>query len=148
MFKKLHINIPFAEALAQMPKYAKFMKEILRNKRKLEDHETVMLNEECSAILLNKLPPKLKDPGSFTIPCTIGNSYFEKALCDLGASINLMPLSVFRTLGLGEPKPTSVSLQLADRSIKYPRGVIEDMLLKVKKLYFPADFIRTRPGGG
>jgi len=95
----LHINIPFAEAPAQMPKYAKFIKEILRNKRKLNDHETIMLNEECSAILLNKLPPKLKDPGSFTIPCTIGNSYFEKPLCDLGASINLMPLSVFRTLG-------------------------------------------------
>jgi len=102
MFKKLHINIPFADVLAQMPKYAKFMKEILRNKRKLEDHETIMLNEEYSAILLNKLPPKLKDPESFTIPCTIRNSYFEKALCDLGASINLMPLFVFWTLGLGE----------------------------------------------
>jgi len=81
-----------------MPKYAKFMKEILRNKRKLEDHETIMLNEEYSAILLNKLPPKLKDPESFTIPCTIRNSYFEKALCDLSASINLMPLFVFWTL--------------------------------------------------
>jgi len=124
-----------------MPKYAKFMKKILRNKRKLEDHETVILNEECSAILLNKPPPKLKDPGSFSIPCTIENSYFKKTLCDLGASINLMPLSVFRTLGLGEPKPISVSLQLADRSIKFPRGVIEDVLVKVKKLYFPADFI-------
>ena len=65
-------NISFAEAIAQMPKYAKFMKEILRNKRKLKDHETVILNEECSVILLNKLPPKLKDPGSFFIPCTIG----------------------------------------------------------------------------
>jgi len=97
-----------------MRKYAKFMKKILINKRKLEDHGTVMLNEECSAILLNKLPPKLKDLGSFTISYTIGNSYFEKALCNLGASINLMHLSVFRTLGLGEPKPTSVSLQLAD----------------------------------
>jgi len=90
-----------------------------------------MLNEECSAILLNKLPPNLEDPGSFTMPYTIENSYFEKALCDLGASINFMPLSVFRTLGL-EPKPTSVSLQLVDRSIKYPRGVIEDVLVKVK----------------
>ena len=68
-----------------MPKYAKFMKEILRNKRKIQDHETVMLNEECRAILLNKLPPKLKDPGSYTIPYTIGNSYFENTLCDLGA---------------------------------------------------------------
>jgi len=100
-----------------------------------------MLNEECSAILLNRLPPKLKDPGSFTIPCTVGNSYFENALCDLGTSINLMPLSVFRTLRLGELKPTSVSLQLADKSIKCLRGVIEDVLVKVEKLYFPADFI-------
>jgi len=68
MFKKLHINIPFAEAMTQMPKYAKFIKEILKNKRKLEDHKIIILNEECSAILLNKLPLKLKDPGSFTIP--------------------------------------------------------------------------------
>ena len=99
MFKKLHINIPFAEALAQTPKYAKFMKEILRNKRKLEDHEIVMLNEECNTILLNKLPPKLKDPRSFFIPCIIGNLKFDNVLCDLGASI-LMSLSIFRALGL------------------------------------------------
>jgi len=85
--------------------------------------------------------PKLKNLGSFTIPCTIRNYYFKKVLCDLSASINLMPLSVFRTPGLGESKPTSVSLQLVDRSIKYPRGVIENVLVKVKKLYFPADFI-------
>ncbi|XP_056169350.1 uncharacterized protein LOC130138655 [Syzygium oleosum] len=141
VFKKLHINIPFADALAQMPSYAKFLKEIFANKRKLEDYKTVKLNEECSAILQNKLPPKLKDPGSFTIPCTIGDSYFEKALCDLGASINLMPFSVFRKLGLGEVKATTVSLQLADRSIKYPRGIVEDVLVKVDKFIFPADFI-------
>ncbi len=79
---------------------------------------------------------KLKDPGSFTIPCMIGNSLFEKALCDLGASINLMPLSVYKKLGLGEAKPTTVSLQLADRSIKYPRGMIEDVLVKVDKFIF------------
>ena len=100
-----------------------------------------MLNEDCSAILHNKLPPKLKNPGSITIPCTIENSYFEKALCDLGASINLMPLSLLRTLGLGEPKPTSVSLQLVDKFIKYLCEIIEDVLVKVDKLYFPADFI-------
>ena len=75
-----------------MPSYAKFLKEILGNKRKLEDYETVKLNEECSAIILNKLPQKLKDLGSFTIPCTIGNCHFDKVLCDLGASINLIPL--------------------------------------------------------
>ena len=130
VFKKLHINIPFAEALEQMPSYAKFMKGILSRKLKLEDLETVALTEECSAILQQKLPPKLKDPGSFTIPCTIGNLSFDKCLCDLGASINLMPLSVFMQLGLPDPKPTNISLQLADRSITYPRGIVEDVLVK------------------
>ncbi|XP_045809427.1 uncharacterized protein LOC123903826 isoform X3 [Trifolium pratense] len=141
IFKKLHINIPFAEAIAQMPKYAKFLKEIISNKKKLEGFETVELTEECSAIVLKKLPPKLKDPGSFNIPCTIGNSHFDKALCDLGASINLMPLSVFRKLGLQEPTPTNISLQLADRSIAHPRGIVEDVLVKVDKFIFPADFV-------
>ena len=141
VFKKLHINIPFADALEQMPSYVKFMKKILSNKRKLEEFETVCLIEECSAILQKKLPPKLKDPGSFTIPCMIGNAHFEKALCDLGASINLMPLSVFKKLGLGEAKPTTVFLQLADRSIQYPRGIIEDVLVKVDKFIFLIDFI-------
>ncbi|XP_022897634.1 uncharacterized protein LOC111411325 [Olea europaea var. sylvestris] len=141
VFKKLHINILFADALAQMPSYAKFMKDILSNKRKLEEHETVMLTEECSAILQNKLPPKIKDPRSFTILCAIGDLNFTKALCDLGASINLMPLSIFEKLGMGEAKATTVSLQLADRSIKYPRGVVEDVLVRVDKFIFPTDFI-------
>ena len=100
VFKKLHINIPFADALEQMPSYVKFMKDILSQKRRLADFETVNLTEECSAILQRKLPQKLKDPGSFTIPCTIGNAIFERALSDLGASINLMPLSIFKTFGI------------------------------------------------
>ena len=141
VFKKLQINIPFAEALAQMSSYAKFLKDILSNKRKIEEHGTVMLTEECSAILQNKLPPKLRDPGSFTIPCALGDSFFDKALCDLGASINLMPLSIFRKLGLGEVKETNMSLQLADRSIKRPKGIVEDILLKVDKFIFPVDFV-------
>ena len=141
VFKKLHINIPFADALEQMPSYVKFMKDILSQKRRLADFETVNLTEECSAILQRKLPQKLKDQSSFTIPCTIGNAIFEKALCDLGASINLMPLSIFKRLGLGEARPTTVTLQLADRSLKHPRGVIEDVLVKVDKFIFPADFI-------
>ena len=82
VFKKLHINIPFTDALEQMPSYVKFMKDILSQKRRLADFETVNLTEECSAILQRKLPQKLKDPGSFTIPCTIGNAIFERALCD------------------------------------------------------------------
>ncbi|XP_052172200.1 uncharacterized protein LOC127788130 [Diospyros lotus] len=100
VFKKLHINIPLLDAISQMPSYAKFLKDIIANKRKLEEFEIVKLNEECSAILQNKLPPKLKDQGSFSIPCTIGEIKFDKVLCDLGASINLMPFSVFRKLGL------------------------------------------------
>ena len=141
VFKKLHINIPFADALEQMPSYVKFMKDILSQKRRLADFETVNLTEECSAILQRKLPHKLKDPGSFTIPCTIRNAIFERALCDLGASINLMPLSIFKRLGFGEARPTTVTLQLADRSLKHPRGIIEDVLVKVDKFIFPADFI-------
>ncbi|XP_022899399.1 uncharacterized protein LOC111412708 [Olea europaea var. sylvestris] len=124
-----------------MPSYAKFMKDILSNKRKLEDNEIVMLAEECSAILQHKLPLKLKDPRSFTIPCNIGNLYIDKALCDLGTRINLIPLSLFRKLVLGEAKSSTVSLQLANRSIKHPRGISEDILVKVGKFIFPADFI-------
>ncbi|XP_073309913.1 uncharacterized protein [Primulina huaijiensis] len=141
IFKKLHINIPFAEALAQMPSYAKFLKEILSNKRKLVNFQIVKLSEECSAILQNKLPPKAKDPGSFSIPCTIGTSFVSKALCDLGASINLMSYSCFEKLKIGEVKPTTIFLQLADRSIKYPRRVVEDVLVKADKFIFSIDFV-------
>ncbi|GKV45791.1 hypothetical protein SLEP1_g52835 [Rubroshorea leprosula] len=141
VFKKLHINIPLIDAISQMPSYAKFLKKILANKRKLKEFEMVKLNKECSAIFQNKLSPKLKNLGSFSRPCIIGNVNFDKALCDLGASINLMSFHVFRKLGLGEPSPTTVSLQLADRSIKYPREVVEDILVKVDKFIFSIDFI-------
>ncbi|KAK5772422.1 hypothetical protein PVK06_048711 [Gossypium arboreum] len=124
-----------------MPTYAKFLNKLLTNKRKFEELSTVELNEECSAILQNKLPTKLKDPGSFTIPCLIGSLNVEKALADLGASINLMPYKMFKQLGLGEPKPTRISIKLADRSVKYPRGIIKDVLVKVDKFIFPIDFV-------
>ncbi|KAJ9152411.1 hypothetical protein P3X46_025979 [Hevea brasiliensis] len=110
VLQKLYINIPFIEALSQMPSYDKFLKEILSKKRKLEDYGTVALTEECSAILQNKLPPKLKDPRSFSIPCLIGNKKIDKALCDLGVSISLMPLSICKKLEIGELKPTTISL--------------------------------------
>ncbi|XP_061368564.1 uncharacterized protein LOC133311525 [Gastrolobium bilobum] len=141
IFKKLQINIPFAEALENMPNYAKFMKDLLSRKRKLKECETVTLTEECSAIIQKKLPPKLQDPGSFSIPIEIGNINVGKALCDLGASINLMPLSICKALGIHELKPTKVSLQLADRSTRRPDGVIEDILVKIDKFIFPADFV-------
>ncbi|XP_057986612.1 uncharacterized protein LOC131171160 [Hevea brasiliensis] len=124
-----------------MPSYAKLLKEILSNKKKLEDYETVALTEEYSAILQNKLPPKLKDPRNFSIPGHIGETSIEKAFCDLGASVSLMPLSICEKLKVGELKPTTISLQLADRSIKYPVGILENVPLKVGKFFIPMDFM-------
>ncbi|XP_031105377.1 uncharacterized protein LOC116010213 [Ipomoea triloba] len=97
--------------------------------------------EECSAILHKNVPRKLKDPGSFTIPCNIGGTTFNRALADLGASINLMPFALYRQLKLGTLKPTRMSIQLADRSTKYPRGIVEDVLVRVDKFIFPVDFV-------
>ncbi|GJX49192.1 hypothetical protein Tco_0276037 [Tanacetum coccineum] len=112
--KQLHINIPFTESLAQMPKYAKFLKGLLSNKTRLEEACIVTMNERCSVVLLNKLPSKEKDPGSFTIPYDIGHLHIDNALADLGASISLMPYTMYEKLGLGEPKLTRMSLELAD----------------------------------
>ncbi|XP_061349644.1 uncharacterized protein LOC133294895, partial [Gastrolobium bilobum] len=141
LLKQLHVNIPFVDALEQMPTYVKLMKEIISRKRRLEEFETVALTQESSQYLLSKIPPKLGDPGSFTILCTIGDHYIGRALCDVGASINLMPLSVYKKLKVGEPNPTTVTLQLADRSLVYPEGKVENVLVKVDKFILPADFI-------
>ncbi|CAN6572969.1 unnamed protein product [Malus baccata var. baccata] len=138
---KVQMNLPLIDAIKNIPSYAKFLKDVCTKKKKLMDSEKVILTEQCSAVLLHKLPPKKKDPGSFTISCTIGNCDFSSALIDLGASVNLMPYSVFKRLGEGELKPTSSIIQLADRSITYPRGVIEDVIVKVDNLYLPADFM-------
>ncbi|XP_061360726.1 uncharacterized protein LOC133304684 [Gastrolobium bilobum] len=116
-------------------------KQQYARKHKLQDCETVALTEECSAIIQKKFPPKLRDPGSFNIPIAVGNTNVGRALCDLGASINLMPLSICKSLGISELKPTMVPLQLADRSLRRPNGIIEDVLVKVDKFIFPADFI-------
>ncbi|XP_070023167.1 uncharacterized protein [Nicotiana sylvestris] len=84
---------------------------------------------------------KLSNPGSFMIPCTIGNFAFAKALCDLGASINLMPLAIYKRLGIGRARPTSMLLQLADRTVKRPSGILDDVLIQVGKFVFPIDFV-------
>eukprot|EP00257_Ricinus_communis_P017192 XP_015575579.1 uncharacterized protein LOC107261374 [Ricinus communis] len=110
LFKQLRINLPFVEAISQMPKYVKFLKEILNNKRRLEDLGLVTLNKECSAILQNKLPVKRRDLGSFIVPYVIGELPISGALANLGASISLMPTSWFDKLGLSEPKPTRMSI--------------------------------------
>ncbi|XP_019236700.1 PREDICTED: uncharacterized protein LOC109216933 [Nicotiana attenuata] len=141
ILKQVQINIPLVDILQEIPKYAKYIKDIAANKRRLTEFETVALTEECSSRIQGKLPQKLKDPGSFTIHISIGKHVVGRALCDLGASINLMPLCVFRQLGLGEPRPTTVILQLADRSLAHPEGVIEDVLVQVGSFIFPADFI-------
>ena len=141
IFKKIEINIPFAEAINQMPNYAKFLKEILSKKRKITEEGIMNLIATCSAVIQQKLPEKMNDPDSFTIPCSIGKYEFKKALCDSGASINLMPLSVVQRLSLGELTPTTITLQMADRSMAQPEGVIEDVLVKVGKFIFPVDFV-------
>ncbi|XP_019248465.1 PREDICTED: uncharacterized protein LOC109227722 [Nicotiana attenuata] len=138
---RVQINIPLVDILQEVPKYAKYIKDIVANKKKLTEFETVALTEECSSRIQGKLPQKLKDPGSFTIQISIGKHAVGQALCDLGASINLMPLSVFKQLGLGDPRPTTVILQLADHSLAHPEGVIEDVLAQVGSFIFPADFI-------
>ncbi|XP_068340415.1 uncharacterized protein [Pyrus communis] len=139
-FRKVQVNLPLLDAIKQVPKYAKFLKELCTNKRRFNDQETVALSEEVSAVLQRKLPPKLKDAGSFIIPCVIGGKEFGRTLCDLGASINLMPYSVYESLNLGDLKETKVVIQLADRSNRYPKGLLEDVLVQVNELIFPADF--------
>ena len=141
IFKKLEVNIPFADALVQMPNYVKFKKEIMINKKKIDSVGTVSLLENCSAIIQRKLLETLRDPSSFTIPCVIGEHAFKKALCDLGASINLLLLFVVKRLNLGEHAPTALSLQMDDRSLTYPQGIIEDVLVKVEKFIFLVDFV-------
>ncbi|XP_057761655.1 uncharacterized protein LOC130981912 [Arachis stenosperma] len=113
----------------------------MTKKRSWKNNETVVLTEECSAIIQHKLSQKLKDPGSFQIPCIIGKITVEKALCDLGASINLMSLAMMRKMKIEEAKPTRMALQLADRSFKFPHGIVEDLLVKVEDFIFPADFV-------
>ena len=116
MFKKMEVNIPFSEALTQMTRYAKFMKDIFGRKRKIVEEGVKSLTATYSAVIQRSLPEKMQDPGSFTIPCTIGNSGMGKALCDSRASINLMPLIVVKRLSLRELPPITMTLQMAERT--------------------------------
>ncbi|KAM1006499.1 hypothetical protein FF1_003192 [Malus domestica] len=139
-FRKVHVNIPLLDAIKQIPKYAKCLKKLCTTKKRAREKEVVHVSENVSAILQRKLPPKCKDPGSFTIPCVIGNTRFKSAMLDLGASINVMPYSVYASMNLGALKQDGVIIQLADRSNAYPKGVLEDVLVQVNHLVFPADF--------
>nr|GEV74588.1 reverse transcriptase domain-containing protein [Tanacetum cinerariifolium] len=141
IFKYLNFNISFADALILMPKFDPTIKTLLTNKEKLYELARTPLNKHCSAVLLKKLPEKLGDPGKFLIPCNFSGMAECLALADLGASINLMPLSVWNKLSLLELSPTCMTLELADRSISHPVGVAEDVFVKVGTFHFQADFV-------
>ncbi|GJW23398.1 DNA-directed DNA polymerase [Tanacetum coccineum] len=142
IFKQIHINLSFLEAMIHMPKGAKVLKDLLSHKEKFKKSaSSVKLSEECFAVIQRSLPQKEGDPGSFTLPCLIGPLAVKNTLADLGTSINLMPHSLFQRLGISKHKPTKISIQLADRSIKYPIEVCENLLVKISKFIFLVDFI-------
>ncbi|GJT08673.1 reverse transcriptase domain-containing protein [Tanacetum coccineum] len=141
IFRDLSFEISFTDALMLMPKFASTLKTLIGNKEKLSELARTPLNENCSAVILNKLPKKLGDPGRFLIPCEFTGITTCNALADLGASINLMPYSVWKSLSLSELTPTCMTLELADRSITEPIGIAEDVFINVGKFQFPADFV-------
>ncbi|GKD35479.1 reverse transcriptase domain-containing protein, partial [Tanacetum coccineum] len=136
-FQDLHFDI----SLLLMPRFAPTIKNLLMNKEKLFESAKILLNENCSTMLLKKLPEKLGDLGKFLIPCDFPGMDVCHALADLGVSINLMPLSIWKKLSLPELTPTRMTLELADRSITRPKGVAEDVFVKVGKFHFPTDFV-------
>ena len=137
----MKFNIPLLDLINQVPAYAKFLKDLCTIKKGLGIEKKAFLTEHVSAIIQSKYPVKYKDPGSPTIPVNIGGKCIDKSLLDLGASVNLMPYSVYLQLGLGELKPTTITLSLADRSVKIPKGIVEDVLVKIDKFYYPVNFV-------
>ena len=141
VLRQVKVNIPLLDLINQVPAYAKFLKDLCTIKKGLSIDKNAFLTEQVSAIIQSKYPAKFKDPGSPTIPVNIGGKCIDKALLDLGASVNLMPYSVYMQLGLGALKPTTITLSLADRSVKIPKGIVEDVLVKINKFYYPVDFV-------
>nr|GFB72538.1 hypothetical protein [Tanacetum cinerariifolium] len=141
IFKDMSFEISFTEALILMPKFASTLKALIGNKEKLIEMARTTMNEHCSAVILNKLPRKLGDPEKFLIPCEFSGMDECLALADLGASINLMQLSVWEGLSLPELAPTCMTLELADRSVSKPIGIVKDVSFKVRVFHFPADFV-------
>ncbi|GKA77882.1 reverse transcriptase domain-containing protein, partial [Tanacetum coccineum] len=140
-FKQLRLEIGLKDALIEMPKFNKWLSTLLRNKEKLEEIAITTVNAECSAIILNKVPEKLEDPGKFLIPCALQELDRTNALADSGASINLLPHSIYKQLGLGALKPTRMTLELANRSVTHPMGIAEDVVVRVDGFTFLADFV-------
>ena len=149
ILRRLEVHIPLSNGIKQIPKYAKFLTDLCTHKRKLKGNEQVKLGRNVSALIQSKdvaaIPPststpKCKDPDTLTIPYTIGDCTFTNTMLDLGAFINVMPTSVYKSLHLGDLKPTGVVIHLANWSVVIPLGIIEDVLLQVKDLIFPVDF--------
>ncbi|RDX74545.1 hypothetical protein CR513_45696, partial [Mucuna pruriens] len=148
MFRKVEINIPLLDAIKQIPKYAKFLKELCVHKRKKMKGgvelgvivSALTRNDDLTVGTRQALPKKCRDPRIFSIPCTIGDCTFANAMPDLGASINVMPTSIYKSLNCGDLKPTGMTIQLANRSVVQPVGVLEDVLVQVDELIFPVDF--------
>ena len=128
-FRKVEVNIPLLDAIKQLPRYAKFLKELCTLERKFKGNKIVIISENVSAVLQKTLPPKCKDPGVFIVPCKLRNLLVPRAMLDLGASINVLPYSLFKTIRVGPLKRTGVSIQLPDRSLVHPKGVLEDILV-------------------
>nr|GFB90744.1 reverse transcriptase domain-containing protein [Tanacetum cinerariifolium] len=139
--RAVRINVPLIDVLAGMPNYENFLKELISNKQKIEHISVAFLSDERSAMIKKKVPPKLGDPGSFIISCNFNKAFSCNVLVDLGASINLMPYSLYAKLSLETLKPTKMSVRLADRSFQYPVGIAENMLVEIGKFTFPVDFV-------
>ena len=141
VLRQVKVNIPLLDLINQVPAYEKFLKDLCIIKKGLGIEKKAFLTEHVSAIIQSKYPVKYKDPGSPTIPVNIGGNCIDKSLLDLGASVNLMTYLVYLQIGLGELKPTTITLSLADRSVKIPEGIVEDVLVKIDKFYYPVDFV-------
>ena len=139
--RQVKVNIPLLDIIKQVPAYAKFLKDLCTIKKGLGIENKAFLTKQVSAIIQSKNPVKYKDPGSPTISVNIGGNCIDKSLLDLGDSVNLLPYSVYKQLGLGELKPTNITLSLADRLVKIPKGIVEDVLVKIDKFYYPVDFV-------
>ncbi|GJT19770.1 reverse transcriptase domain-containing protein [Tanacetum coccineum] len=141
VIRAIRINVPIIDVFSRIPNYGKFLKELISNKHKIKQISSAFLSDKSSAMIQNKVLPKLGDPRSFLIPCNFNKTFSCNALANLGASINLMPYSLYAKLSLENLKPTKMSVRLADRSFQYPVGIAENMLVEVGKFTFPADFI-------
>ena len=144
------VNIPLLDMIKQVPTYAKFLKDLCTVEKGLSINKKVFLTEQVSSIIQCKTLVKYKDPGSPIISVNIERNCIDKALLDLGANVNMLPYSVYKQLGLGEMKLTNITLSLADRSVKISKGIVEDVLVKVDKFYYPVDFVvlDTEPVAG